>query len=562
MRLENNGVTSNSQSSNAPGVASNNGLVGSNGALKPAASEIHSNGSAVRNGMAGKLDSAGMACRAAPMRSDYFGHDREEVTRILIQALGDLGYAKAAITLEDESEYTLESPYVSSFRHAVLKGDWNNAEKLLEGMEIHQDADTNALLFYLRQQKFLELLEMRDVSNALYVLRTELTPLGHSSERVHFLSSLMMCLTADDVKQQANWDGALGISRQHLLSELSKFISPAIMIPEHRLASLLQQVKKTQIANCLYHNTSNPPSLYSDHTCDRNQFPLLTIQTLSDHTDEVYCVKFSHDGTKMASASKDKTIIIWDVKSFMPLCVLEGHTKDVTYVEWSPADTRLVSCSRDKTARLWDITEGICIKTMSEFTEPVSSVTWAPDGQTFITGGMDEYMISWDAQGERLYRASAPRTYDLEITADGSKIVTVCINDQLHVYDFHNWKNQRSYSLGSRLTGLETTKDSRYAIVNTAAREVILVDLENGRVIQRYSGQVQDQWVIRGCLGGANENFVLSGSEDSNIYVWHKQNGQLVEKLAGHTGTVNCVAWNPSNAQMFASAGDDRTIRM
>lgn len=150
---------------------------------------------------------------------------------------------------------------------------------------------------------------------------------------------------------------------------------------------------------------------------------------------------------------------------------------------------------------------------MSEFTEPVSSVTWAPDGQTFITGGMDEYMISWDAQGERLYRASAPRTYDLEITADGSKIVTVCINDQLHVYDFHNWKNQRSYSLGSRLTGLETTKDSRYAIVNTAAREVILVDLENGRVIQRYSGQVQDQWVIRGCLGGANENFVLSGSE-------------------------------------------------
>jgi len=86
------------------------------------------------------------------------------------------------------------------------------------------------------------------------------------------------------------------------------------MIPEHRLAALLQQVKKTQIANCLYHNTSNSPSLYSDHTCDRNQFPLQTIKTLSNHTDEVYCVKFSHDGKKMASASKDKSIIIWDVK--------------------------------------------------------------------------------------------------------------------------------------------------------------------------------------------------------------------------------------------------------
>jgi WD40 repeat protein len=49
---------------------------------------------------------------------------------------------------------------------------------------------------------------------------------------------------------------------------------------------------------------------------------------------------------------------------------------------------------------------------------------------------------------------------------------------------------------------------------------------------------------------------------DSFIYVWHKQNGQLVERLQGHTGTVNCVTWNPSNPQMFASAGDDRTIRM
>jgi WD40 repeat protein len=150
---------------------------------------------------------------------------------------------------------------------------------------------------------------------------------------------------------------------------------------------------------------------------------------------------------------------------------------------------------------------------MAAFTEPVSSVTWAPDGQTFITGGLDEYMISWNVQGERLYRGSSPRTYDLEITADGSKIAAVCTNGQLHVYDFHDWKNRQSYTLGNRLTGVKTTKDSRYAIVNTDAREVVLVDLENGKVIQRYSGQVQDEWVIRGCLGGADENFVLSGSE-------------------------------------------------
>lgn len=91
-------------------------------------------------------------------------------------------------------------------------------------------------------------------------------------------------------------------------------ISPSVMIPEHRLASLLHQVKQTQISKCLYHNTANSPSLYSDHKCDRNQFPLATVHVLKDHSDEVWFVQFSNDGTKLATSSKDNTVIIWDLE--------------------------------------------------------------------------------------------------------------------------------------------------------------------------------------------------------------------------------------------------------
>ena len=85
----------------------------------------------------------GNGVAAAAARNDYFGHDREEVTRILIQALVDLGYGKTAAELEGESDYTLESPYVANFRHAVLKGDWGSSERLLDEMDISQDADIN-----------------------------------------------------------------------------------------------------------------------------------------------------------------------------------------------------------------------------------------------------------------------------------------------------------------------------------------------------------------------------------------------------------------------------------
>lgn len=94
---------------------------------------------------------------------------------------------------------------------------------------------------------------------------------------------------------------------------VTESISPAVMLPEHRLASLLDQVKQTQISKCLYHNTANSPSLYSDHVCDRNQFPLATVKILSNHRDEVWFVQFSNDGTQLATGGKDSTVIIWDL---------------------------------------------------------------------------------------------------------------------------------------------------------------------------------------------------------------------------------------------------------
>lgn len=57
-------------------------------------------------------------------------------------------------------------------------------EKLL----LVENAEKNEMLFYLRQQKFLELLEARDLGSALTVLRHELTPLNYDVGRLHALS--------------------------------------------------------------------------------------------------------------------------------------------------------------------------------------------------------------------------------------------------------------------------------------------------------------------------------------------------------------------------------------
>lgn len=72
------------------------------------------------------------------------------------------------------------------------------------------------------------------------------------------------------------------------------------------------------------------------------------MQTLKGHTDEVWHVQFSHRGDRLASASKDKTAIIWHVGpggSASMEHVLGGHPDYVTHLTWSKDDSKMLTCS-------------------------------------------------------------------------------------------------------------------------------------------------------------------------------------------------------------------------
>ena len=101
---------------------------------------------------------------------------------------------------------------------AASVGD--DRSQLDNGLVLAPGADKNLMRFWLRQQKFLELLEQRDTTKALSVLRTELSPLYQDTQKLHFLSSLLMCQSPLEVKMKADWDGADGQSRRLLLSGL------------------------------------------------------------------------------------------------------------------------------------------------------------------------------------------------------------------------------------------------------------------------------------------------------------------------------------------------------
>ncbi|KAI7883591.1 WD40 repeat-like protein [Lichtheimia hyalospora FSU 10163] len=495
--------------------------------------------------------------------------NKQELVRLILQSLNDLGYQNAAKTLEQDSGIALESDTVTRFRAAILAGDWSLAESLLTMLPGNNDPESTNLLqaqFLIRQQKFLELLEAQKTMKALHVLRNELTPLGQSIDRLHQLSSLIFCSSVQDVRAQAQWDGVDGSSRQQLLVDLQQYISPSTMIPKERLLTLINQAFEYQQRHCLYHSNSVAEySLFENHLCDKTHFPSTTIRVLEGHEDEVWHVSFSHNGRYLSSVSRDKTCIIWDLETFEKVQVLSGQDA-ASYCAWSPDDSKLLVCGTDNNCfYLWDPMSGELLHTYNEHKEQVTGCVWLPDGEHFISSACDKSLCLWNIDGEIKSRWQTPRTLEMKITKDGKRLVTITYDRSIEIYSIENFRLNDIGKIeeSGAITSLSITQDGRYALTNiTETQELHLWDLEERQLIRKYIGQKQKSFVIRSTFGGDDESFILSGSEDNCVYIWSRDYQTLLEVLEGHTGIVNCTSWCPVGPPMFASASDDKTVRI
>ncbi|KAG2349550.1 WD40 repeat-like protein [Suillus weaverae] len=341
-------------------------------------------------------------------------------------------------------------------------------------------------------------------------------------------------------------------------------------------------------------------SLFSDYTYDKKSFPRITTTILEVHSDEVWNVAWSHDGTHLASASKDKTAIIWRIgleaepssRDCIAEFILRDHPYPLGCLAWS-LDDSILSTSADHLVFLWNTKTGALMKTLENHAETVSALVWLPDGSGFMSGSLDRKIIFWDMEGElrESWNDIAIRVTDAAVTHDTRRLVAVGMGynppptsgtlaraniqdasppmgprspeNRMIIYDLKTGQVEISVHMEGDLTSVKISEDSRYALINHAPDEIHLWDLEESKLVRKFTGQRQGHHVIRSCFGGTDGNFVISGSEDRNVYVWHRDAGTLLEVLEGHgLGSVNSVAWNPRNKRMFASCSDDNTIRV
>ncbi|GMH08707.1 hypothetical protein Nepgr_010547 [Nepenthes gracilis] len=490
---------------------------------------------------------------------------KQEFIKIITRALYSLGYDKTGALLEEESGIPLRSSIVSLFVRQVLDGKWDESVATLREIGL-SDETVKSAFFVILEQKFFELLQQEKTMAALNTLRNEIAPLHINMKRVHELAA---CIISHSLGVVSSHGNLYVHSRSQILEKLETLLPAAMFVPERRLEHLVEQALDVQRDSCVFHNTLDSElSLYSDHQCGRNRIPSQTSQILQAHNDEVWYLEFSHNGKYLASASKDQSTVIWEVKENGAVCLrhtLIGHKKPVLTVSWSPDDNQLLTCGQEEVIRRWDVHSGECLHVYEKSGAGLISCGWFPDGKGVLSGITDKSICLWGLDGRELECWKGQRILkisDMAITSDGKKVISICRESAILLLD-REAKFERLIEEDQVITSFSLSNDSKFLLVNLINQEIHLWSIEGDpKVISKYKGHKRTRFVIRSCFGGFGQAFIASGSEDSQVFIWHRSTGELLLALPGHSGAVNCVSWNPADPHMLASASDDRTIRI
>ncbi|MEO0377011.1 MAG: hypothetical protein AAF329_20830, partial [Cyanobacteria bacterium P01_A01_bin.17] len=80
---------------------------------------------------------------------------------------------------------------------------------------------------------------------------------------------------------------------------------------------------------------------------------------LTGHQQAVNAIEFSPDGRKLASASFDRKVKLWDGRNGTFLATLTGHVASVYSIAWSPDSRMIASCSKDSTLKIWHAADDV-----------------------------------------------------------------------------------------------------------------------------------------------------------------------------------------------------------
>ena len=122
----------------------------------------------------------------------------------------------------------------------------------------------------------------------------------------------------------------------------------------------------------------------------------LVLGPIEGHENYLSCVLWSCDGSRLFSASDDKTIRCWNSDTGEQIGhPWTGHTRVIRSLSLPPDGWVLASASWDATVRFWDTTTGNPIGQHLQHDKGVEAVRFSPSGESVTSAGWDGKIYLW-----------------------------------------------------------------------------------------------------------------------------------------------------------------------
>lgn len=281
---------------------------------------------------------------------------------------------------------------------------------------------------------------------------------------------------------------------------------------------------------------------------------------------------------RLASASKDSTIRVWDVPLKRVETTLSGHKGSVTCVKWGGLN-RLYTSSQDKTIKIWNTRTWTCLATLSAHAHWVNHLALSTDFALRTafhdhTGRVPETVESKIAKAKERFEKHA--------TVDGvvvERLVSASDDNTIFLWSPTTamTTSPAPETTTTATTGLPSAKpvarllghqkqvnhvtfspDGTYIASASFDNHVKLWAARDGKFLATLRGHVAP---VYQCWFSADSRLLVSCSKDTTVKVWDVRRATLATDLPGHLDEVYAVDWSP-DGKAVASGGRDRQVKL